>query len=302
MLSLSTSLIPRPQRSADRIIEEARALGFKAIELDFALSESTVEEVIALKGRWAIVISSLHHMCPLPGGIDPKRASPDTYNLASSDVDERRLAVRTAQNTIRYAAKAGARAVVLHAGSVEVRDRTKELAASSGEPARFALISAEMVRERATGAGAAVDRAIASLGEIVPFAQDAGVLIGLENRYHYCDIPLGDEFSAIFAAVDGARYWHDVGHAEALERLDLARHEELLKKHAGRLIGIHLHDIIGLTDDHHAPRCGTFDFSRLVPFVRDDTIKVIEAHPPATGDDVRRAREYLEGLFGGREG
>ncbi len=72
-----------------------------------------------------------------------------------------------------------------------------------------------------------------------------------------------------------------------------------MNKFSGRLLGIHLHDIIGVIEDHRAPGCGTFDFKTLKPYIRKDTIKVIEAHEPATGLEICRSVEYLTEILGG---
>jgi hypothetical protein len=50
-------------------------------------------------------------------------------------------------------------------------------------------------------------------------------------------------------------------------------------------------------EDHKAPLAGTFDFSILKPYVRPETLKVIEAHQPATADEIRKGLIYLKGLF-----
>ena len=92
-------------------------------------------------------------------------------------------------------------------------------------------------------------------------------------------------------------YWHDVGHAEVAERLGFSKHRELLDKFANRLIGVHLHDIIGPTGDHKVPGAGTFDFNMIKPYLKSDTIKVIEVHRPATGEEIRRGAEYLARIF-----
>jgi sugar phosphate isomerase/epimerase len=69
-------------------------------------------------------------------------------------------------------------------------------------------------------------------------------------------------------------------------------------KLSGRLLGVHLHDIIKIIEDHEAPGCGTFDFNVLKPYIRKDTIKVIEAHQSATGDEIRRSVGYLTRILG----
>lgn len=295
MLSVSTSWNYARHATGGGLIAEIREAGFGAVELNFALTRKIVEEVIAAKEAGDITISSLHNMCPLPDEISPENASPDYYSLAALDETERRRAVAVARETIECARRCGARAVVLHAGRVEMKDRTRELASLAGDKERSAALRRDMARERALKSPPHLEMAIRSIGELAPFATERGIALGIENRYYYREIPLKDELEAILQSFrrSGVYYWHDVGHAEAFERLGLVGHRDLLETFSNRLLGMHLHDIIGAMNDHQAPGYGSFDFSRLAPFVTRDTILVIEAHRPATADELRGGAAHV---------
>ncbi len=300
MYSLSTSWNYFQHKSGTELVQEIKSIGFDTIELNFALTESMVKDILALSQRSEIAVSSLHNMCPLPAEIEPGEASPDYYSLASSDEEERALAIGVAKNTIRYARMFGAKAVVLHTGRVQIKDRMRELAALIGDEKAFRPLKADMIRERDEKKDGYLDNVIKSLGDLVPYAKEMNVLLGIENRYYYREIPLIDEFEVIFNNFNsgGVFYWHDAGHAEVFDRLGITRHKDLLERFASRLIGIHLHDIMGVIDDHKAPGLGTFDFKILKPYVSKDTIKVIEAHYPATANQIRKGAEYLKKIFG----
>ena len=94
------------------------------------------------------------------------------------------------------------------------------------------------------------------------YAGRFGIRLGLENRYHYMDIPTPDELEQLLelAGPDRLGFIYDVGHAQALDRLGFFPHEEWLKRFASRMIGAHLHDVIGV-NDHHAPGLGEIDFA-----------------------------------------
>jgi sugar phosphate isomerase/epimerase len=69
-----------------------------------------------------------------------------------------------------------------------------------------------------------------------------------------------------------------------------------LQSSSDQLIGIHLHDAIGL-DDHIPPGSGEIDFKALKPFLKTDTIKVIELKPgipeSKASEGVRFIRDKL---------
>ena len=87
------------------------------------------------------------------------------------------------------------------------------------------------------------------------------------------------------------------------DRLGLGSHSELLKRFGPRLIGMHLHDIIGPMTDHMCPGTGSFDFGLLRPFIKPSTILVMEVHAPASADELRRSAAHLDkALAGGPRG
>jgi len=300
MLSLSASWNSSAHIDGYGLINEIKEAGFDTVELGFAMTERVVEDVLAIKRSGGIKISSLHNICPLPKEVATDEASPDYYSLASSDAEERGLAVAVTKNTIDWAAKLQARAVVLHAGRVQIKDGTRDLALLTGDRTRFDDFKSYMIKERENKKDGYLANVIKSLEELVPYAKKADISLGLENRYYYREIPIFEEFEEIFTHFKywDIYYWHDVGHAEVFERLGLCRHKDLLERFADRLLGVHLHDILGAVDDHKAPGRGTFDFNMLKPYLGKDTIKVLEIHQPASIDEVRSGAEHLYRILG----
>lgn len=300
MYSLSTAWNSSKHDNGYDIVRQIKAAGFDSVELGCALSENIVADIMKLKKSSEIKVTSLHNMCPLPRDIERDEASPDYYSLASPDEKERGLAVEVAKNTINYAKSFGAKAVVIHSGRVQIRDRTRELEKAFTNKEKFGILKSKMIKERDEKKDGYPDNVMKSLEELIEHAEKTGIYLGIENRFYYREIPLMAELEVIFGTFtsDCLRYWHDVGHAEVFERLGLARHRDYLDKFGRRLIGVHLHDIIGLTDDHQVPGHGTFDFNVIKPYLQKDTIRVIEAHQPATEADLRNSVEYLKKILG----
>src|SRR5205807_1786368 len=72
-----------------------------------------------------IRISSLHNFCPLPMGVTA--AAPNLYQFSSDRPRERDLAERYTLKTIELAARVKAPLVVLHSGSIDMKDYTEKL-------------------------------------------------------------------------------------------------------------------------------------------------------------------------------
>jgi sugar phosphate isomerase/epimerase len=139
-----------------------------------------------------------------------------------------------------------------------------------------------------------MDCLLTSLDRLVAVAEKQGVLLGLENRYHYHELPGPDDFEVIFDAFKGAPigYWHDTGHAHANQTLGIIPKGSLLQDNSDRLIGVHLHDAVGL-NDHIPPGSGEIDFAALKPFLYADTIKVIELKPGIPASEVSEGIKFI---------
>ncbi|MFC1576563.1 sugar phosphate isomerase/epimerase family protein [Candidatus Omnitrophota bacterium] len=296
--ALSTSWNYRNSQDAQAITDEIKALGFDWVELNFALTGSQVNDFLALKEAGYINISSTHNYCPLPDGVEPKNASPEYYSLTSPDESERSLAVKFTKKSMNFAKRLQARALVMHLGRVDIEDRTKKLFTIK-DKSEFAREKERALSERDRAVGPFMQSAIKSLTELLEHARKIDLPIALENRYYIKEMPSLGEFKKIFEIFKEKHlaYWHDTGHAQVYENLGVLRHEDYLDALSNRLIGVHLHDII-LFNDHLAPGAGEFDFKRIKPYLKPDTVKVIEAHRVASAEEVRKSKDYLERILG----
>jgi sugar phosphate isomerase/epimerase len=132
------------------------------------------------------------------------------------------------------------------------------------------------------------------LRELIQYASRYHIRLGLENRYHYLDIPGLDEMQALLELGDSVQlgFWYDVGHAQALSHLGFYPHEAWLKRFSARIVGVHLHDVRGITD-HLSPGSGEVDFSMVASYLPPQAIRTLELQPNNTPAQVQAGLQYL---------
>ena len=281
---------------------EIKQLDFRAIELSFNLTPSLVEKIAKEARRLGMAIQSVHNYCPIPDGFTPAQALPDCYSLASLDQEERLLAVNYTKSTIDTASNLGAQAVVLHCGRVKIPDSTRQLINLYDQGLRdqpeYIKLKDAMIGQRKSQGAAFFEQALNSLDELNAYAKIKGVFLGVETRFYHTEIPDFFEIGVILKKFRNSQvyYWHDTGHAQLMENLGFIRHKEFLDLYGESLIGVHLHDILGCRD-HLAPLTGKMDFALLKPYLKRDTLKVIEAHYPATAAELIKSRDFIAKLY-----
>ncbi len=304
-LALSTSWNALRHDDGKRLVLEIKDLGFREIELSFNLLSKTVEDISLLVHKKEIKVVSLHNFCPIPDGLKREIALPDYYSLAAIDQEERRKAVKQTKHTIAIAQRLQAQAVVLHTGRVEIPDHTRDLIDLFNRGLKdsedFRDLKAEIIRERSEKKKPYFENALESLEELNLEAAKKNIFLGVETRFYCREIPNLEEISRILERFKGSRikYWHDTGHAQLMENLGFCRHQDFLDLSRGSLLGVHLHNIIGCSD-HHAPSVGEIDFRNMLEYITSDTLKVIEAHYPASAFEIKDSKKMIEELFGGK--
>jgi sugar phosphate isomerase/epimerase len=305
VLGLSTSWNAPRYTDARKLVFEIKSLGFDEIELSFNLTSAMVDDISGLVGEGQVKVLSVHNFCPIPEGIERNLALPDYYSLASLFEEERQKSIRYAKRTIDTASRLEAKAVVLHTGRVEIPDKTRDLIecwqGGLSSAAEFNRLRSRIIKEREESAKPYFEKALKSLEELDRYAGKSGISLGIETRFYYREIPNFEEMGIILKEFQDSSifYWHDTGHAQLMENLKFVRHRDFLEAYAKNMLGIHLHDIIGC-QDHQAPSKGEFDFGLLKPYLTPDTIRIIEAHLPATGQELKESKSFLENLFNGK--
>lgn len=293
-IGVSTAWNARRHSSGRAMIQELIDLGFDLVELNVHVTQEMIAEIADVVSEGKVRICSLHNYCPLPPKMDIEKAAMNALPLSHPNPGMRKMAVAHTKQTIDWAARLGARTVVLHPGHIPIESRQNEALRLIQDGKRDEAKSMIMhyLIERSLNRLPYMDGLMASLTELAPYAEDSGVMLGLETRYCYAEIPMLDEFQVLFKNVRSRAlgYWHDTGHAHVMEVLGIANHEDFLKKYGDRLIGVHLHDAVG-GSDHKAVGEGEIDFARILPYLKPDTQLVLEIHGHASADQLVKSRE-----------
>jgi len=257
-------------------VAKARELGFTHVEPNALVSPRMLNELL----KTTVPISSIHSPCPavLSSGGNPV----GSLSLSSLDTSERMKAVRFAKKTMDLAANVSARAIVLHMGEVPIdlslQDRLYKLRDGGyAQTEEYRQTKERLVHQRLSLAHSYVDAARKSLEELSKYSLQKGIMLGLETRFHFNEIPNMDEMAGLLgeASEHLAGYWHDVGHAEVQQQLGFSFHEEWLSRFKDRMVGIHLHDIRGISD-HHAPGNGNMNWEMIAKYLPQGIAKVCE--------------------------
>jgi sugar phosphate isomerase/epimerase len=302
MYSLSTCWNSHRHTDGRAMLREIRDLGFEHSELSHGIRISLLPGVIEAVDAGEIKISTLHNFCPLPIGVN--HAAPNLFRFSSLDPRERENAFRHSMKTIETAARLKARLVVLHMGSIEMKEYTDKLIemieSGSRESPKYQRLCEEVEAKREQKKEKHLEQSYAMLKRLIPEAEARGLKLGIENREALEEIPLDSDFVFFFKEITSraVRYWHDTGHAQIKENLGFIRHAMHLGSMAEHLEGFHIHDVAFPAQDHLPPGAGSVDFAALKPYVRGDHIKVFEFGPGVPPEDVRAGVEHVKSLWG----
>jgi sugar phosphate isomerase/epimerase len=284
------------------MLREIRDLGFDHAELSHGTRISLLPGIMDAVDAGEIRISSVHNFCPLPLGVN--YAAPNLYKFSADRQRERELAHRYTLKTIEFAARVKARAVVLHLGSIEMRDYTHKLMdlveRGERETPKYEKLCTECLEKRNRRKEPFVERVYEALRGLLPEAEARGLKLGCENREALEELPLESDFSLLFRELPSPAlaYWHDTGHAQIKENLGFLHHVLHLESMADKLAGFHIHDVQFPGRDHSAPGTGMLDFAALKPFVKPDHVKVFELNPNMPVAELRAGVVHLKSLWG----
>jgi sugar phosphate isomerase/epimerase len=280
MYSFSTCWDSSRHTDGRVMLREIRDLGFDYAELSHGIRLSLMPGIIDAVDAGEIKISTLHNFCPLPVGVT--QAAPNLYEFSAESPRDRELAVKHTLKTFDFAVRVKAPLVVLHLGSMDLKDyggKLEEmLERGEKDSPKFHKLVAEAELKREARKEKFFERTKETLRQLLPEAEKRGLKLGCENREAVQEIPLEGDFKLFFREFNSPNlvYWHDTGHAQIKENLGFIRHAMHLESLADRLAGFHIHDVQFPARDHCAPGTGMIDYAALQPFVKPEHIKVFE--------------------------
>lgn len=271
----------------------ARDMGFAGIELNHQVGEAMLEGLDLA----AQPIKSIHEPCPATTPADVLKAQ--DLLISSLDEDRRRQGVESIKRSIDLARDLGSSAVVVHCGQV-LTDGSAEgelrvlFGAGGVESPEYRQIKDGFCERRAALVRPHMQAVKRSLLELLDYVGAADIRLGLENRYHVLDIPGLEEMGELLelAGPDRLGFVYDVGHAQALDKLGFYPREAWLIRYAVRIIGTHLHDVLGV-NDHRAPGRGEVDFRVVASYLPKGAFRTLELQGSNTPEQIRAGMEIL---------
>jgi sugar phosphate isomerase/epimerase len=275
--------------------DAGKALGVSRFELNHGVSSAMLDG-LSLGG----IIQSVHEPCPADPSMEALKER--DWLVSALDEENRRQGVVAVRRSIELAHELGSQVVVVHPGRVdidpaletELRRLYKDGKAGQAE---LAEARERLATARAAQAPANLRSVRRSLLELAEVADRKGVRLGLETRYHLFEIPLPDELEELLGLGlgDVVGYWHDVGHAHVQEQLGFGTHEEWLRRFAGRMIGVHLHDVVGIKD-HYAAGLGQIDWDLVARYLPTAALRTCEFQPFNSPEEVASGLKWLAEL------
>lgn len=292
-ISLSTMWGIKKFAEMGDFMTAAARLGLSGVELNHQVTPAMLDGLDLRQ----YPIRSIHEPCPaaVPADVLKKQ----DRLISSPDEERRREGVNSIRWSIDLARALHIRSVVVHAGMVQFDPSLEKrlvalFDAGKANTPEYLEVKDRMEEARRKMAGPYLEAVQKSLAELLEYAGAMGVRLGLENRYHYFDIPSQEELALLLGLADMDRlgFIYDTGHAHAMESLGFYLHEDWLKRFAERMLGTHLHDAIG-TQDHLAPGLGEIDFEMAAKYLPEAAFRTLEVQPHNSNEQIKDGLKIL---------
>lgn len=271
----------------------ACGLGFARVELNHQVTPAMLKGVDLKQLR----INSIHEPCP--AFISAGELKNRDLLISSPDEERRREGLNAVKRSLDLARELGCEAVVVHCGQIQadtgMETRLRQLFENGqlGSP-EFLELQSDFSKLRASLSGLYLQAVKASLLELLDYALRGRIRLGIENRFHFLDIPIIDEMGEILALAGPERlgFVYDVGHAQFQDRLGFCPYQAWLDGFGSRIIGVHIHDAHGV-HDHLAPGMGEVDFKKIALYLPPDAFRTLEVKSSNTPEQIRKGMNIL---------
>jgi sugar phosphate isomerase/epimerase len=299
-LSFSTMWNYMKSSNGAELLQQILDLGFQKVELNYRISREMLATMEPLIERGEIAVSSIHNVFPR---VDDPAFDTDSLLLGYGDPDLRAESVRLTCQSVDYAQRLGAAAVVIHPGEVPLReerhyDRMLKQLYREGkkESPEYEGLFREMRDYRAQNAPVHVSLIRQSLEAICDYIakKNYPVKLGIENRAMCHQIPDFAEAGRLLTELEElpVYFWYDTGHGMVMENMGLFRNLDGALALAEKTIGIHIHDTIGV-EDHWAPYIHSNHLDDFLELIAKIPLKVLELGTKNSAADVRKSVAVL---------
>ncbi len=299
---LSTNWNTDRHATGEAMIDEILSLGFSGVELGYRLSEIQAEGVHRRVAAGQVKVGSVHAYAPYP--IGAPAGHPELYLLASRDEDDRAMAIVLLQRTLAFAAEMGAHAVVVHAGRIPIEPASDELIEAAEEDGldspRYTKLLRRNQRRRARLARKHLDALCRSLDLLLPRCASLNLTLCLENLPSWEAVPTEEEMLELKQRypAPSLAYWHDLGHGQVRENLGWIRHRECAERLLPHTVGLHIHDVLPLADDHLPPSQGNLPFEAFAFYASAPVLRVFEPDSRVPAAALVASLKYMRQAWG----
>lgn len=277
MTALSTLFRP-PTQSPRQLCEALRAYDVDGVVLDGSLAADFVDELACTR---------------LPAPIVAiESAGDDTREpmLASADPPERAAAAKKVRARLEQAARLDVGTLVVALGRLPNDPDWAETRLRYARREFSAEEAQAVLDKRRAQSVLAMDLARFALDAVVESAARASVLIGLQNRARWFEIPDETELAALLCDFAGAPLapWLDAGAAHASESMGLAEPGSWLVRFGQQAIGAWMSDACGLLG--RLPwGLGEIDTDAVASALGTDCVRVVHCAPASRPNEIRDA-------------
>ncbi|MEG0688283.1 MAG: TIM barrel protein [Hungatella sp.] len=282
-LSFSTTWNAHRVINGKEMIQELMAMGFSTLELNYKVTNEMLQEILPQIECGDLMISSIHNV--FPKCFDPTYDT-DSLLLGYPDQERRKKSIELTKTSIDYAQFLHAKALVIHPGGIPDSSlwaynySLKALYLTGKRQSKeYATLFQQMLEYRQSHQAYYLDLITDSLVELGEYIEKKhySVKLGLENRANLLDIPDFHEISSLCESLsDYPIYaWYDIGHGIILKELGYHQDKDQVNKLKGKILGVHIHDALGI-QDHWAPYTVGNQLDKYLDLIRDIPIRVLE--------------------------